>query len=223
MRWEETILYIIGSDRTSRVQLMHWAASTGRTGRPFLNGTDFVEELPQIPSGVVLLDIESGSIEGFDFIERVARARPDFPIIGLLRAADMNSAVSCLRRGAADVVVRVHCTDALEEAVAHAERVLEDRRPMVEQFHRDDAAINRLSLRELEVLKCLGRGMTSKSIAEQMALSARTVEFYRGSMIEKLDCKTSAAAVAVVVRHDTFRNVQANLGGLTSVQLSHHA
>jgi two-component system response regulator FixJ len=205
------------------MQLMQWVTSSGRPGRPFLNGADFMDELPRLAPGTVLVEVGIVGINGFELIEAIARARYDLLLVALLTDPDMNSAVACLRRGAVDVVVRIHCAEALQEAVANAEKVLEIRRPMAEQFHKDGTALRRLTRRECQVLKCLASGMTSKSTSVELSLSARTVEFYRSSMIDKLKCGTSAAAIATLIRHDTFRNARANLGALTGVQVCHQA
>lgn len=182
-----------------------------------------MDELPQLAPGVVLVRLGSAGLDGVALIEALARTRYDSPVVAFMEEPDMESAINCLRRGAVDVVVRVYCTEALEEAVAYAERVLEQRRPAVEQFCRDEAALRRLTRREHEVLKCLASGLTSKSMSERLSLSARTVEFYRSSLIDKLGCSTSAAAVALLVRHETFHEARVSIAAHTDARPLHTA
>jgi DNA-binding NarL/FixJ family response regulator len=47
--------------------------------------------------------------------------------------------------------------------------------------------ISRLSDRELEVLTLIGRGLSSKDIAERLHLSQKTVDSHRTHMKEKLN------------------------------------
>jgi len=52
-----------------------------------------------------------------------------------------------------------------------------------------------LSSRELQVLKAIARGFTSHEVAQQLQLSAKTVETYRSRIYEKLGLKTRADLV----------------------------
>ena len=56
-----------------------------------------------------------------------------------------------------------------------------------------------LSEREQEVLKVVALGHTSAEIAEQLNLSAKTVETYRARGMEKLGLRTRAALVKFVL------------------------
>jgi DNA-binding CsgD family transcriptional regulator len=51
-----------------------------------------------------------------------------------------------------------------------------------------------LTRRELEVLRLVARGMTSREIGGALFLSPRTVEMHVGSALAKLDCRTRAEA-----------------------------
>lgn len=53
----------------------------------------------------------------------------------------------------------------------------------------------RLSQRELQVLRAIVRGFTSRELAGQLGLSTKTVETYRSRIYEKLDLKTRADLV----------------------------
>jgi DNA-binding CsgD family transcriptional regulator len=53
-----------------------------------------------------------------------------------------------------------------------------------------------LSRRELEVLRLVCQGQTTRAIAETLILSPRTVEMYVGNVLSKLDCSTRAEAAA---------------------------
>lgn len=53
----------------------------------------------------------------------------------------------------------------------------------------------RLSNRELQVLRAIVRGFTSQEVAQQLELSTKTVETYRSRIYEKLRLKTRADLV----------------------------
>jgi DNA-binding CsgD family transcriptional regulator len=52
-----------------------------------------------------------------------------------------------------------------------------------------------LSEREAEVIKQVARGHTNQEIADQLSLSVKTVETYRGRAMEKLGLSSRAALV----------------------------
>ena len=56
-----------------------------------------------------------------------------------------------------------------------------------------------LTRRELEILRLVARGMTSREIGEGLFISTRTVEMHVGSALTKLDCRTRAEAAQRVV------------------------
>jgi two-component system response regulator FixJ len=189
--------------------MMRRAAACGVSGRPFLSGGDLLAELPDLASGVVIVELQNAGMDGFELIGQVVLTRFDCPIIAVLPTYDLKLAVACLRRGSADVIVRPDLAESLKEAIFKAQRVLEVRRPLFAEHKQDAAALTRLSSREREVLVGLASGAASKMIAERLHLSVRTVEAYRCSLVEKLDCGSAAGAIALVVRHNTFRHAHA--------------
>jgi DNA-binding NarL/FixJ family response regulator len=55
--------------------------------------------------------------------------------------------------------------------------------------------ISRLSDRELEVLTLLGRGLSSKEIAERLHLSQKTVDSHRTHLKEKLNLRQASELI----------------------------
>ncbi len=59
--------------------------------------------------------------------------------------------------------------------------------------------IERLSNRELQVLNLVGRGKTTREVAENLTLSVKTVESHRQRIKKKLNLQTSAQLVQFAV------------------------
>jgi two-component system response regulator NreC len=88
----------------------------------------------------------------------------------------------------------------------------------------DDGAMNhddplpaakRLTARELEVLRLITSGQTSKEIAERLALSVETVRSYRKSMMRKLGVKNIASLINVALREGLSSWTQHGSGNYT--------
>jgi DNA-binding NarL/FixJ family response regulator len=63
-----------------------------------------------------------------------------------------------------------------------------------------ETGVDSLTDREREVFESIGRGLSSKDIAEKLSLSARTVEVHRANIKRKLECENAAQVVREAVR-----------------------
>src|SRR5690606_21255073 len=57
-----------------------------------------------------------------------------------------------------------------------------------------------LSKRELEILKFISKGLSSKQIAGRMSLSINTVNNHRKNMLAKIGCKSSSELMNYAVK-----------------------
>lgn len=58
-----------------------------------------------------------------------------------------------------------------------------------------------LSSREIEILKHMAEGLSSKQIARILSLSINTVNNHRKSMLSKTNCQSSSELVNFAIRH----------------------
>jgi DNA-binding NarL/FixJ family response regulator len=65
----------------------------------------------------------------------------------------------------------------------------------------DAAGESALSLRELQVLEALRGGKTTKEIAFDLGLSARTVDIHRANIKRKLGLRSGAELIAFAMAH----------------------
>jgi two-component system invasion response regulator UvrY len=65
----------------------------------------------------------------------------------------------------------------------------------------EKANINSLSARELEVIKYIKEGSSSKEIAQTLYRSVKTVEVHRYNILRKLKLKNAAALVNFINNH----------------------
>jgi len=59
----------------------------------------------------------------------------------------------------------------------------------------------RLSDRELQVLRCVGRGLSTREIAEELFISIKTVEAHREHIKEKLSLRSSGELLRYAIEH----------------------
>jgi DNA-binding CsgD family transcriptional regulator len=58
------------------------------------------------------------------------------------------------------------------------------------------AMLERLTNRQNDILRLLGRGLTNKEIAEQLFISPRTVDMHMSHIFERLNCRTRTEAIS---------------------------
>ncbi len=87
--------------------------------------------------------------------------------------------------------------DAALRAVAAGLRVS---LPAVPGFAEAEPARPPLTPRELEILRCLGEGMSNKAVARRLGISAHTVKFHLEAVFAKLPASSRAEAVAKGLR-----------------------
>jgi DNA-binding NarL/FixJ family response regulator len=95
------------------------------------------------------------------------------------------AAVSCLRAGAEDIVVKKHLK-RLPEAIAKA---MEKR-----------VALTKLTSRQIEVLRLVAEGHRTRQIAERLKLSVKTVESHRGEVMKRLEMHDVVSLVRYALR-----------------------
>jgi DNA-binding NarL/FixJ family response regulator len=67
------------------------------------------------------------------------------------------------------------------------------------------AGVERLSDRELQVLRCVGRGMSTREIAEELFISVKTVETHREHLKQKLGLVTSGELLRYAIEHNRLQ------------------
>jgi len=159
---------------------------------------------------VVLMDLRMPVLDGIAAIEQIGKLT-DPPVVVVLTTFDADQYVlRALRAGAAGFLVKSTPPEDLIGLVrvaaeghtvlspAAARRLIAasaDRQPAAERARK---LAGSLTGREVEVLSCLGEGLSNAQIAARLYLSEATVKGYVSRMLEKLglDNRTQAGLLA---------------------------
>ena len=136
-------------------------------------------------------------------------SRP-LPILVMSMHNESTHAEKALRAGAQGYIMKENADEVLIEALR---TVLSGKLHVSDGVHEkmlrtyikgegeeETAGIDSLTAREKEVLEGVGKGLTSKEIAEQFKLSPRTVEVHRANIKKKLKCETAAQLLRMAVQ-----------------------
>ncbi|QEU90456.1 helix-turn-helix transcriptional regulator [Streptomyces kanamyceticus] len=163
--------------------------------------------LPDLGTAALLVAEADGA--GLDAVARLVAERP-VPLLGVLDAPRPELVRSALEHGFAGLLVRAETTpDSLVAAVDAVAAGSGSLPPAAlagllsgvgGDALRLRAAAELLARRELDVLRLLAEGSSTREIAGTLCYSERTVKNIVHDTLAKLNCRTRAHAVAIVVR-----------------------
>ena len=147
---------------------------------------------------LVLLDINMPGRSGLEVLEEAKRLRPKTPVLVLTSYPEEQFAVRSFQLGASGYLTKQSVSDELVTAV---QRILAGGKYVTASLAErlasrlgdtgGQAPHEALSNRELQVLRLIAVGKSMKDVADELALSEKTVATYRTRISEKAGLKTN--------------------------------
>ncbi len=157
---------------------------------------------------MVLLDINMPGMSGVETMQALRKAKLNMPVLMLTVSQDENDLMDAILAGASGYLLKNAEPEtlraALRETAAGKAMLAPEMIPgLFNAMRRLHAARGEpiLSDREVEVLRCLSRGKTTAQVAEELFISENTVKTHIRHILEKMDVRNRAEAVAKAV-HD---------------------
>lgn len=176
-------------------------ASDGRTA---------VGMAQQLSPDVVIMDLQMPTLNGIDATRQIKASNPDVKIICLSAHSDRQMAEAALKAGAMGYVLKTAAFEQLTEAVQSVINAKVYLGPeitghMVENLVNNPRNVGPggatgLSMREREVVQLMAEGFSTKQIAAQLHISAKTVETHRRNLMEKLQIDSVAELTKYAIR-----------------------
>ena len=151
---------------------------------------------------VLLLDIFMPGRSGLEIISELKKEYPKMAILVISAYPEEQYSVRALKRGASGYLLKLTAPEELITAIRavsqgrnYISTSLADR---LANMIKDDAQENpheRLSDREFQVMRMIVSGKSLKEIAEELALSDKTVSTYRARILEKMNMKNNAEII----------------------------
>ncbi len=172
---------------------------TGESGK--LN--DAVELIKIKRPDIVLLDINLPGGSGMDAVPQIRKYSPGTRIIAVSMHNQPVYAKKMIQMGAKAYVTKNSSHEEMYRALdivmnggvyvcAEIKEILSDQLLVNET---DQPGINDLSLREIEIIKLIKDGLSSKEIAAGLDISVRTIEVHRHNILKKLKLKNVASLI----------------------------
>ena len=129
-------------------------------------------------------------LNGMELQSLMMEKNIDLPIIFLTGHGDIDMAVSALKKGAVDFLVKPANDERLQEAVKNAvEKNILSRQKNIEHDNMLEL-YEQLTEREKDIAPMVANGTANKVIAIDLDISENSVKKYRSSILEKLQVRT---------------------------------
>jgi RNA polymerase sigma factor (sigma-70 family) len=174
--------------------------SVALPSRSFSSAAEFLAEYDPDSPGCLILDIRMPGMSGMELQQKLIEMRAILPIIFITGHGDIPMAVEAMQRGAVDFIPKPFRDNELLDRINQA---LEDDRVNRESLvERDEVEkrLKKLTPRETQVLELVVQGKANKVIAGDLGVSQRTVEIHRARVMEKMQVRSLAQLVRIVMQ-----------------------
>lgn len=174
------------------------------------DGLETVDKALATHPDVVITDLSMPRLSGLEVVRRLREALPDTRVLVLTMHKEDEYVLQAVRAGASGYLVKDSAAAELLAAVRslHAGRGHfgpQAAKAVAEQLQHPERGLvdpyGRLTAREREVFHLLAEGLTTKEVARQLGISAKTAENHRARVLDKLDVRNTAELVRYAVRH----------------------
>jgi len=168
-----------------------------------------ISECRSLRPDMVLVDVSMPGLNGIELIKMIRAEMPEMPMLVVSMHDEALYALRALKAGAKGYVMKAEAMTSIATAMR---RVAEGKIYVSPTFGEQlifkaitaieegmGSPVDVLSDRELEVLEKLGKGLTTREIADDLHLSPKTVETHRAHIKEKLRFKDATTMVRFAV------------------------
>lgn len=176
------------------------------------DGSQLLEMVERLTPDIVLLDISMKETGGLEALQRLKRVRPQSKVLILSMHTDPALIMQALESGAHGYLLKdttatelEHALDALRNnerylspAIAHT--VINQALISARTGQAEPVVTHNLTARQLEILRLIVRGKSTREIANGLGLSIKTIETHRSQIMKRLQIYDVAGLVLFAVR-----------------------
>ena len=191
-------IIIVDDEEAIRHSTSFMLRHAGYLVKTFPDGPPFLEELTDDPEATcILLDVRMPDMDGITVLKTLRQRGFAVPVIILTGHGDVSTAVTAMKSGATDFLEKPYKKEDLISAIETAFEAIEKGEASLSARQAAEAHIEALTGREKDVLVGLAKGMTNKTIATDLGISARTVEIHRANLMSKLNADNLSAVLKI--------------------------
>lgn len=174
------------------------------------NGADTVKLAEELLPDLIIMDISMPVLNGIEATRSILEKNPKIKIVILSMHSDRRFVKESLKAGAVGYMLKDSAFEELNFAIRSIMQNQTYLSPQITDFlikdylknmeKEESNVFNILTVREREVLQFLAEGVSTKQIASNLNLSAKTVETHRKQIMDKLNIHSIAELTKYAIR-----------------------
>jgi two-component system response regulator NreC len=176
-----------------------------------VNGRKALEKVEQLVPDVVLMDLAMPIMGGLEATRRIRKRFPETKVLALTQYDDSDYVIPLIEAGASGFVTKMAAFSELASAIQAVYRGESFLSPsaataLVQEYQQKANVeggkdpYHQLTDREREVLKLVVEGHTAREIADILFVSPKTVEWYKTSLMNKLNIHNKTDLIKFAIR-----------------------
>jgi two-component system response regulator FixJ len=195
----DTVVHIVDDEEAVRTSLAFLLQTSGFAVRVHESATDFLKLATSISNGCLITDLRMPDMDGVELLRRLRAAGAMLPAIVITGHGDVQMAVEAMKNGALDFIEKPFAEDVLIDSITRAVGRAAEQSQSAAAAEQVRSRLDTLSERERQVLGGVVAGQPNKTIAFNLGISPRTVEVYRAGLMAKMQAKSLADLVRMVM------------------------
>lgn len=174
------------------------------------SGTEALQKIPILRPDIILMDLEMPHMNGLQCTEKLLVQNPDYKIVILTFHHEKSLVQKMVRMGIAGYIIKNSPRQEFLTGLQliykgskfYSSQLTESMLEVAPLTVRKESNVKLLALlspREREVLQLIAEGISTREIADQLNLSAGTVETHRKNLLKKLNARNSAELIRMAL------------------------
>jgi FixJ family two-component response regulator len=187
---DEIVIHVVDDDESVRSALGRLLRSVGYGIRSHATASEFLKAtLPDAP-GCIVIDVRLPGVSGLELQDHLNKVDLDLPLILMSGHGDVPMSVRAMKAGAIDFLTKPFRDQDMLDAVCAAIQLHRSRRSSNLRLAGLKARLERLSVRERQVMDLACAGKQNKQIACELGIQVITVKVHRASVMKKMEASS---------------------------------
>ncbi len=199
MSTADTVVHIVDDEEAVRNSLAFLLQTSGFAVRVHESATEFLKLAPTIANGCLITDLRMPDMDGVELLRRLREGGAMLPAIVITGHGDVQMAVEAMKSGALDFIEKPFSDEVMLSSITRAVNRAAEQHQLSAVAEQVRQRLDTLSERERQVLGGVVAGQANKTIAFDLGISPRTVEVYRAGLMAKMQARSLAELVRMVM------------------------
>lgn len=174
------------------------------------DGVECIEKLKKVTPDVLLLDINMPNMNGLEVLQKINEMKLKVKVLVLTVHNEVEYLLKAVDIGVNGYLLKDSESAELKKAILSVVNGEDYIQPslipvlnakMIDR-NKDNEKLEKLTKRELQVLKLLSIGKLNRQVAEELEISERTVKNHVSNIFKKIDVKDRTQAAVFAIRNN---------------------